>query len=59
MYGYGVQYISLNIPGCTAKMTIVHEMLHTVGFDHEQNRCSLVCIYLAYCIFINTMLRLL
>lgn len=35
----GSQIINLQAPGCTIKVgTILHEVLHSVGFFHEQNR---------------------
>ncbi|XP_065205602.1 zinc metalloproteinase nas-13-like isoform X2 [Planococcus citri] len=35
----GRQEINLQTPGCTTKKgTVMHEMLHAVGFMHEQNR---------------------
>lgn len=34
----GRQEINLNIPGCMFRGTIVHEIMHALGFLHEQNR---------------------
>lgn len=35
----GEQKINLQSPGCVTKSgTVVHEMLHALGFLHEQNR---------------------
>ncbi|KAK7604958.1 hypothetical protein V9T40_006144 [Parthenolecanium corni] len=35
----GRQEINLQTPGCTSQRgTVIHEMLHAVGFMHEQNR---------------------
>ena len=33
----GVQYISLQRRGCLARGTILHELIHTLGYDHMQN----------------------
>jgi len=38
MAGPGPQDLSLNLQGCALLGTVVHEMLHAVGFNHEQNR---------------------
>ncbi|XP_059475000.1 hatching enzyme 1.2-like [Neocloeon triangulifer] len=35
----GVQYVNLQPPGCIRKLgTPEHELLHTIGFHHEQSR---------------------
>lgn len=35
----GRQEVNLQIPGCTSKVgTAIHELMHALGFLHEQNR---------------------
>ncbi len=34
----GKQVINLQKDGCVIEGTVVHEYLHALGFDHEQNR---------------------
>ncbi|CAL8091368.1 unnamed protein product [Orchesella dallaii] len=34
----GVQLMSLSSPGCMSLRTILHEMIHALGFLHEQSR---------------------
>lgn len=34
----GKQEMNLQSPGCMSEGTIMHEMIHALGFDHEQNR---------------------
>lgn len=38
MWGPGSQTINLQRGDCTYKGTVVHELLHALGFYHEQNR---------------------
>lgn len=34
----GSQQVSLQIPGCLGKETVAHELIHALGFNHEQTR---------------------
>ena len=34
----GAQTLSLQNPGCVSTGTVIHELLHAAGFEHEQNR---------------------
>ena len=34
----GLQELSLDRSGCMTKDTIIHEFLHSLGFNHEQTR---------------------
>lgn len=36
--GFGRLEIGLQRPGCVYRRTVVHEILHALGFQHEQKR---------------------
>jgi len=36
----GAQVISLQNPGCLFRSTIIHEIMHAMGWQHEQNRAD-------------------
>jgi len=38
MWGTGSQTINLERPGCMYNGVVVHEIMHAIGFNHEQNR---------------------
>ena len=37
-YSNAKQDVSLEIPGCVYQNIVIHELLHAVGFAHEQTR---------------------
>ena len=37
-YNSGAQDLSLQLPGCVDQGTVIHELIHAVGFAHEQAR---------------------
>ena len=38
LQGVGKQLLSLQKDGCTHKGIAVHEIMHTLGYEHEHNR---------------------